>query len=85
MRARKQPWPSMREVNVQIFRSGVLVVLTFIAVSNRIKVDVVLVIADEEQAEPRIKGINWHNKQDADDVTLLIGDSVGTKVCINLQ
>ena len=53
-------------------------ILTFIAVSNRIKVDVVLVVADEEQAEPRIEGINWHNKQDTDDVALLIGDGVGS-------
>lgn len=68
-----------------MFRVGVLVVLTFVAVSNRIKVDIVLVVADEEQAEPRIKGINWHDKQDADDVALLIGDSVGSKVCIDLQ
>lgn len=59
--------------------------VTFIAVSNRIKVDIVLVVSDEEQAEPRIKGVNWHDKQDADDVTLLIGDSVGSKVCIDLQ
>lgn len=59
--------------------------VTFIAVSNRIKVDIVLVVTDEEQAEPRIKGVNWHDKQDADDVTLLVGDSVGSKVCIDLQ
>lgn len=59
--------------------------LTFIAVSNRVKVDIVLVIADEEQAEPRIKCIHWHDKKDADDVALLIGNSVGPKVCIDLQ
>lgn len=59
--------------------------VTFIAVSNRIKVDIVLVVTNEEQAEPRIKGINWHDKQDADDVTLLVGDGVGSKVCIDLQ
>lgn len=64
---------------------GELVVLTFVAVSNRIKVHIVLVVADKEQAEPRIKGIHWHNKQDPDDVALLIGDSVGSKVCIDLQ
>lgn len=58
---------------------------TFIAVSNRIKVHVVLVVTDEEQTQPRIKRVNWHNKQDAYDVALLIGDSVGSKVCIDLQ
>ena len=59
-------------------KGEVLLVLTFIAVSDRVKVDVVLVVADKEQAEPRVKGINWHDEQDADDVALLVGDSVGS-------
>lgn len=58
---------------------------TFITVSNRIKVHVVLVVADEEQAEPRIEGVDWHDEQDADDVALLIGDSVGSKMCVDLR
>lgn len=58
---------------------------TFITVSNGIKVHIVLVVADEEQAEPRIEGIDWHDEQDADDVALLIGDSVGSKVCVDLH
>lgn len=61
------------------------VILTFVAVSNRIKVDVVLVVTDEEQAKPRVKGIDWHNEQDADDVTLLIRDRVRAKVCVDLE
>ncbi|TNN68070.1 hypothetical protein EYF80_021715 [Liparis tanakae] len=47
---------------------------------SEIKVDVVLVVADEEQAEPRVEGIDGHNEQDADDVALLVGDGVGPKV-----
>lgn len=57
---------------------------TFVAVPNRIEVDVVLVIADEEEAEPRIKGINWYDEQDANDVALLIRNSVGAKMRIDL-
>lgn len=56
---------------------GGIMLLTFVAVSHRIKVHIILIIADEEQAQPRVKGINWYNKQDADDVALLVGDSVG--------
>lgn len=62
-----------------------MLVQTFIAVSDGVEVDVVLVITDEEQTKPGVKGINWHNKEDPDDVTLLIGDSVGPEVCVDLQ
>ena len=58
--------------------------LTFVAVPDRIEVDVVLVIADEEEAEPRVEGINRYDKQDANDVALLIRDGVRSKVCIDL-
>ncbi len=72
-------------LSCRLFKREQLAVLTFVAVSDRIKVDVVLVVADEEQAKPRVKGINWHDEQDADDVALLIGDGVGSKVCEDLQ
>lgn len=58
---------------------------TFIAISNRIEIHIVLVVADEKETEPRVKGINWHYKQYADDVALLIGDSVGLEVCVDLK
>ena len=35
---------------------------TFIAISNGVKVDVVLVVADEEQAEPGVEGVDWHDE-----------------------
>lgn len=60
-------------------------IVTFVAISNRIKVNVVLVVTDEQQAEPRIEGINWHDKQDADDVALLVWYGVGPEVCVDLQ
>lgn len=61
------------------------VALTFVAIANGIEVDVVLLVTDEEQAEPGVKGVHWHDEQDADDVTLLVGDGVGPKMCIDLQ
>lgn len=58
---------------------------TFVAVPNGVEVDVVLVVADEKEAEPRVKGINRHNEEDANDVALLIRNRVGSKVCIDLE
>lgn len=60
-------------------------VLTFIAVAHRVKVDVVLVAAEEEEAEPGVEGIDGHDEEDADDVALLLGDSVIPQVCVDLQ
>lgn len=60
-------------------------VLTFIAVAHRVEVDVVLVAAEEEEAEPGVKGVDGHNEEDADDVALLLGDGVIPQMCVNLQ
>lgn len=59
--------------------------LTLIAVAHRVEVDVVLVVADEEQAEPGVEGVHRHDEQDADDVALLVGDGVGPQVCEYLR
>lgn len=59
--------------------------LTFIAVAHRVEVDVVLVAAEEEEAEPGVEGIDGHDEEDADDVALLLGDGVIPQVCVDLQ
>lgn len=59
--------------------------LTFVAISNRVEVDVVLVVADEQQAEPGVEGVDWHDEEDADDVALLIWHRVGAQVCVDLK
>lgn len=59
--------------------------VTFVAVADGIEVDVVLLVIDEEQAEPGVEGVHWHDEQDADDVALLVGDGVGPKMRIDLQ
>lgn len=61
------------------------VAATFVAIADGIEVDVVLLVADEEQAEPGVKGVHWHDEEDADDVALLVGDGVGPKMRIDLQ
>lgn len=60
-------------------------VLTFIAVPHRVEVDVVLVAAEEEEAEPGVEGVDRHDEEDADDVALLLGDGVIPQVCVDLQ
>lgn len=45
---------------------------TFITVPDGVKVDIVLVVADEEEAEPGVKGVDGHDEEDADDVALFI-------------
>lgn len=58
---------------------------TFIAVPHRVKVDVVLVAPEEQEAEPGVEGIDGHNEEQADDVTLLTGDGVGAQVQVDLS
>lgn len=58
--------------------------VTFVAVADGIEVDVVLLATDEEQAEPGVKGVHWHDEENADDVALLVGDGVGPKMRIDL-
>lgn len=60
-------------------------VLTFVAVAHRVEVDIVLVAAEEEEAEPGVEGIDGHDEEDADDVALLLGDGVILQVHVDLQ
>lgn len=45
---------------------------TFVAVPDRVEVNIVLVVANEEEAEPGVKGIDGHDEENAYDVSLLI-------------
>lgn len=58
---------------------------TFITVSNGVEIDIILVVADEQEAEPWVKGKHRYNEQYADNVSLLIRDRVGPKVCVDLE
>ena len=43
-------------------------------ISNRpdsIEVDIVVVMAEEKEGEPRLKSVNWDDEQDPDNPTLL--------------
>lgn len=59
--------------------------VTFVAIADGIEVDVELLVADEEQAEPGVEGVHRHDEEDADDVALLVGDGVGAEVRVDLE
>lgn len=59
-------------------------ILTLVAVTHGAKVHVVLVIGEEEEAEPRVEGVDGHDEEDADDVALLIGAAVAAQVHVDL-
>lgn len=46
-------------------------VLTFVAVPDSVKVDVVLVVGEKEEAEPRVEGVDRNDEEDPYDVALL--------------
>lgn len=60
-------------------------ILTFIAVPDGVKVHVVLVISEEEEAEPGIEGVDRNDEEDPDDVALLPGRAVEPQVHVDLE
>lgn len=58
---------------------------TFIAVSNRVEIDVILVSTDEQQTEPGVKRIDGDDEEDANDVALLVGYRVRPQVRVDLK
>lgn len=59
-------------------------VLTLIAVTDGAKVHIVLVVGEEEKAEPGVEGVDGHNEEDAHDVALLIGPAVTAQMHVDL-
>lgn len=56
----------------------------FIAVSDTVKVDVEVVIAEEHETEERGEGVNGDDEQDTDDPALLVWARVVTKMQVDL-
>lgn len=52
--------------------------LTLITVPDGVEVHVVLVVGEEEKAEPRVKGIDGNDEEDPDNVALLPRRAVKT-------
>ncbi len=51
---------------------GAQIYCTFITVTNRVEIHIILVITDEQQAEPGVESIDGDDEKDADDVALLV-------------
>jgi len=59
--------------------------VTFIAVSNCIKIHIKIFTAEQDKAQPGIKCINWHNKQDSNYPSLFITAVVVPQMTKNLH
>lgn len=59
-------------------------VLTLVAVTDGAEVHIVLVVGEEEKAEPGVEGVDGHNEEDAHDVALLIGATVAAQMHVDL-
>lgn len=59
--------------------------LTFVAVSDRVEVDVILLVGEEQKAEPGVKGVDGDYEEDPDDVPLFVWRAVVTKVHVDLK
>lgn len=60
-------------------------VLTLVAVAHGAEVHVVLVVGEEEEAEPGVEGVDGHDEEDAHDVALLVGAAVAAQVHVDLR
>lgn len=59
-------------------------VLTLIAVPDGVEVHIVLVVGEEEEAEPWVEGVDWNDEEDPYDVALLPRWAVETEVHVDL-
>jgi len=58
---------------------------TFVAVTNSVEVDVIAVIVEEHQRQPRVKRVDWNHEEYTHDPALLTGACVITQMLINLS
>ena len=59
--------------------------LTFITVPDGVAVDVEVLVVEEEQAQPRLEGVDRHDEQDAHDPPLLGRVRVVSEVLVDLR
>ena len=59
--------------------------VTFIAVSDSVEVDVVGVAVEVHEAEPRLECVDGHDEEDPDDPALLGPVGVAAKILIDLE
>lgn len=59
--------------------------LTFVAVSDRVEIHIILLVGEEKKAEPGVEGIDGDYEEDPDYVPLFIWRAVITKVHVDLK
>lgn len=59
-------------------------VLTLIAVTDGAEVHVVLVVGEEEKAEPGVEGVDGYDEEDAHNVALFIGAAIAAQMHVDL-
>lgn len=77
--------PAAENVSVPVCCTLFLYPLTFVAVSDCVKVHIILLIGEEKKAEPGVKGIDGDNEEDPDYVPLFIRRAVVTQVHVDLK
>ena len=60
-------------------------ILTFVAISDRVEVDVVGVASEEQETEPGLEGVDGNDEENPDNPSLLSPICVAAKVLINLR
>ena len=68
-----------------VYTNLIIIYLTFIAVSDTVKVDIVVVIVEEHEGEERVKRVDRNDEENAHNPSLLIGTCVVAKMEINLE
>lgn len=79
----EQLWKSNTEFGSQ--RNASQRNFTFIAVSDCVEIDVVLIVGEEEKAEPGVKGVDGNDEEDAHYVSLLVWRTVVTQMHVDLK
>lgn len=64
---------------------GFLCLLTFIAVSDCVKVHVELLVGEEQEAEPGVESVDGDNEEDPDNVPLFVGRTVVAQMHVDLN
>lgn len=68
-----------------MYTNLIIIYLTFIAVSDTVKVDIVVVIVEEHEGEERVERVDRNDEENAHNPSLLIGTCVVAKMEINLE
>lgn len=71
----------MLSVSVVVF----LRISTFVAVSDCVKVHVILLIGEEQEAEPGVESVDGDYEEDSDDVPLFVWGAVVAQMHVDLN